>query len=67
MKIPLDGIPHVRDGFVAGLALRNATRQHRAFRHKHAVLVRLDQDSEFHGLTLALLTAIRNAYTHAHT
>jgi hypothetical protein len=68
MKITLDGIPNIRDGFVAGLALRNAAREHGTFRHKHTILVRLDHHSEFHAVIMAVKSAFRNGeISHAHT
>jgi hypothetical protein len=60
MKITLDGIPNIRDGLVAGLALRNATRKHGTIRHKHAILIRLDHHSEFHVVSIPTQTVFRN-------
>ncbi len=60
MKIPLNRIPDIRHGLVAGFALGNATGQHRAFRHEHPVLVRFNHDSEFHGVTVAVSAVIRD-------
>jgi hypothetical protein len=63
MKITLNGIPNIRDGFIPGLALGNATREHRTFHHKHTILVGLEHDSKFHGSTLAAKGASRNGET----
>ncbi len=50
-EIRRDRLPDVLYGFFSGLALRDATGQGRHFRHVHAVLVLLDQNSIFRTLT----------------
>ena len=53
-EVRCDSFPDVLYGFFPGLFLRDAAGQGRHFRHVHAVLVLLDQNSIFHTLTLLL-------------
>ncbi len=50
-EVRSDRFPDVLDSFFPGLSLRDAAGQGRHFRHVHAVLVLLDQNSIFHTLT----------------
>jgi hypothetical protein len=63
VKIALNGIPNICDGFIASLALRNASRKHWAFHHKYTVFVWLDHHSKLHVGTLAAGGVYRNAET----
>lgn len=60
MEATLNGILNIPDGFVAGLVLRNAPGEHRAFSHEHSVLIRLNQHAEFHAETITAQSAFRN-------
>ena len=51
-QITGDGVLDVAQCLAAGLSLGNAAGQRGAFRHKHAVLVGLNMDTEFHADTI---------------
>jgi hypothetical protein len=65
VEVSLDGVLNILYRFVSGLALRNASRQHRTFRHEDAVFVMLNEHSELHSVSIVALQEFRNAFSYA--
>src|ERR1043166_3289262 len=57
-QVTRDGIFDIGQGFFARNSLADAAGQRRTFGYEHAILVRLDNDSKFHGAPLNILSVL---------